>query len=259
MEPKKYSCASLRAMCGRQSVKEVLPWHDLKDDGLWLAERERFIAFNEREVMEWHPRRNSKVPALPVPFSAYELAAFFLAGGGTFLHDVFDDGDSLDEAALAALGSNADDEREVLREAHRLYLEANSRFGRDDEGVRKAAEWLLNDAPVAAVRETAPCRHVRLLEWFEFEVEAAGEYGALERVTDPAPVQRAAAQDAALISSLRAAKHDPLALPKNVRGKPGVKAATRVALGNGGLWAGSTVFEKAWERLTRNGDIAYKA
>lgn len=240
MEPKKYSCASLRAMCGRQSVKEVLPWHDLKDDGLWLAERERFIAFNEREVMEWHPRRNSKVPALPVPFSANELAAFFLAGGGTLLHDVFDDGDSLDEAALAALGSNADDEREVLREAHRLYLEANSRFGRDDEGVRKAAEWLLHDAPVAAVRETAP-------------------YGALERVTDPAPVQRAAAQDAALISSLRAAKHDPLALPKNVRGKPGVKAATRVALGNGGLWAGSTVFEKAWERLTRNGDIAYKA
>ena len=183
MEPKKYSCASLRAMCGRQSVKEVLPWHDLKDDGLWLAERERFIAFNEREVMEWHPRRNSKVPALPVPFSAYELAAFFLAGGGTFLHDVFDDGDLLDEAALAALGSNADDEREVLREAHRLYLEANSRFGRDDEGLRKGAEWLLNDAPVASVRETAPRRRERLLEWFEVEVEAAGEHGALKRVT----------------------------------------------------------------------------
>lgn len=208
MEPKKYSCASLRAMCGRQSVKEVLPWHDLKDDGLWLAERERFIAFNEREVMEWHPRRNSKVPALPVPFSAYELAAFFLAGGGTFLHDVFDDGDSLDEAALAALGSNADDEREALREAHRLYLEANSRFGRDDEGVRKAAEWLLIDAPVASVRETAPRRRERLLEWFEFEVEAAGEHGALGRVTARDKLKRPTAERSNIAKDIAKAREE---------------------------------------------------
>ena len=208
MEPKKYSCASLRAMCGRQSVKEVLPWHDLKDDGLWLAERERFIAFNEREVMEWHPRRNSQVPALPVPFSAYELAAFFLAGGGTLLHDVFDDGDLLDEAALAALGSNADDEREALREAHRLYLEANSRFGRDDEGVREAAEWLLNAAPVASVRETAPRRRERLLEWFEFEVEAAGEHGALGRVTARDKLKRPTAERSNIAKDIAKARKE---------------------------------------------------
>lgn len=73
-----------------------------------------------------------------------------------------------------------------------------------------------------------------------------------------APLQRAAAQDAAVIACLRRAGHDPLALPTNESGKPGVKAAARAALGNVGLWAGSTVFHKAWERLTRNGDIAYR-
>ena len=78
------------------------------------------------------------------------------------------------------------------------------------------------------------------------------------RVTDPEPVQRAAAQDAAIISCLRAANHDPLALPKNEAGKPGVKAETRAALGNRGLWAGTTVFDKAWERLRRNRDIVEK-
>lgn len=72
------------------------------------------------------------------------------------------------------------------------------------------------------------------------------------------PVQRRAAQDAAIIASLRAAGHDPLALPKNIAGKKGIKAATRIALGNGGMWVG-TVFNKAWERLTSNDDISYKA
>ena len=75
--------------------------------------------------------------------------------------------------------------------------------------------------------------------------------------TPPAPVQRLAAQDAAIIASLRNAGHNPLALPMYKLGKPGVKSATREALGDTGIWAGSTVFEKAWERLTRNGNIAY--
>ena len=79
------------------------------------------------------------------------------------------------------------------------------------------------------------------------------------RMTDPEPVQRAAAQDAAIISCLRASNHDPLALPKNEAGKPGVKAETRAALGNRGLWAGTTVFDKAWERLRRNRHIVEKA
>lgn len=74
----------------------------------------------------------------------------------------------------------------------------------------------------------------------------------------PAPVQRTAAQDAALLAMLIEKGFDPLALPPNEAGKPGVKNLIRQALGNSGLWAGATVFDKAWERLSRNGDIAYK-
>ena len=77
--------------------------------------------------------------------------------------------------------------------------------------------------------------------------------GPVNKVT---PMQRAAAQDAEILAELRKL-YDPLALPKYKPGKPGVKASIRRALGDSGLWGGSTVFNKAWERLTRNGDIAY--
>ncbi|MBC7376018.1 MAG: hypothetical protein H7346_01105, partial [Burkholderiaceae bacterium] len=85
MEPKKYSTASLLTMCddrGNGEVKEVLPWHDLNDDGLWLSKPGPLVVGNDLETMQWHPRMNGNLPALPIPFSAYELAAFFLAGGG---------------------------------------------------------------------------------------------------------------------------------------------------------------------------------
>lgn len=74
----------------------------------------------------------------------------------------------------------------------------------------------------------------------------------------PAPMQRTAAQDAALLAMLKEKGFDPLALPPNEAGKPGVKSLIRQALGTSGLWAGTTVFDKAWERLSQNRDIAYK-
>lgn len=156
-EPKTYSRAALIDMCGGtlEVVKEVLPWHDLRGDGLWLAKRESLLGLRDTEVMQWHPRRNSAVPALPIPFTAYGLAAFMLAGGGLDLYGRFDHDESTDEqCALAALGDNADEAREALREALRLRRTADDKFGRRDDGVRKSANWLLNDAR----RElTAPC------------------------------------------------------------------------------------------------------
>src|SRR2546428_342576 len=122
MELKTYSRASLLAMCGERGPKGVLPWHVLRDDGLWLAAREPLTSSGDREVMQWHPRQDLDMPALPVPFTAYDLAAFFLAGGGLFLREVFDNGDSLDEAALAEMGSSAGNAREALLEAHRLCV-----------------------------------------------------------------------------------------------------------------------------------------
>lgn len=48
---------------------------------------------------------------------------------------------------------------------------------------------------------------------------------------------------------------DPLRLPKNPAGKQGVKTEVRKALNGNPLFAGKTVFNKAWERLRKFGDI----
>jgi len=50
-----------------------------------------------------------------------------------------------------------------------------------------------------------------------------------------------------------------LALPRNEPGKPGVKAVVRAALQASSLFEGSTTFDKAWERLIKDGRIVYKA
>lgn len=74
------------------------------------------------------------------------------------------------------------------------------------------------------------------------------------------PVQRSAAQDSQILAVIRKAGHDPLGLPVNEPGKPGVKAKTRAALsGTSQLFPKqSKVFDKAWERLRQNGDIVDK-
>lgn len=76
-----------------------------------------------------------------------------------------------------------------------------------------------------------------------------------EMVKDGA-LQRAAAQDAAIIASLKSLNFDPLALPKRTPGKRWVKAEVSTALGKKGLWVGVKVFDKAWERLRADARIA---
>lgn len=71
------------------------------------------------------------------------------------------------------------------------------------------------------------------------------------------PVQRSSAQDAAILTALKASGHAPRAIPRAAAGKAGVKAEIRKILGSGGMWSGSTVFDKAWERLSKSGEIGY--
>lgn len=68
----------------------------------------------------------------------------------------------------------------------------------------------------------------------------------------------AQAQDETILSILRSKGYNPLALPPYKPGKAGVKAEIRKVLGNKGMWVGKTVFNKAWERLKANDDIAYQ-
>ena len=77
----------------------------------------------------------------------------------------------------------------------------------------------------------------------------------LDKTVPAKPLQRTAAQDSAILSEIEKLGYDPMALPKNPPGKPGAKAAIRIALAKSSLFTGARVFDKAWERLTSSGDI----
>lgn len=108
------------------------------------------------------------------------------------------------------------------------------------------AAWL------AAQRDNTPSPHIQA--WFD----AVGVAGAADLDTLPKPLQRTAAQAAAILHELDKQGYDPLALPKNLPGKPGVKAAIRAAIDGKGLFVGKTVFDKSWDSLRACGDIIDK-
>ena len=93
----------------------------------------------------------------------------------------------------------------------------------------------------------------------EYEFSQEAEPQAAPVVTEGAarakPLQRTAAQDDAILCEIKKQGYNPLALPKNPAGKPGVKAAIRAALARDSLFVGSKIFDKAWERLTTQADI----
>lgn len=70
------------------------------------------------------------------------------------------------------------------------------------------------------------------------------------------PLQRSAAQGLEILTAIRDAGHDPKALPVNEPGKAGVKASIRKSLNGSALFVGKNVFDKAWELLRSQGDIA---
>jgi hypothetical protein len=70
------------------------------------------------------------------------------------------------------------------------------------------------------------------------------------------PVQRSASQDAAIIAEITRLGHDPLALPKNDSGKPGVKAEVwKTLLSDTANFSSNRVFRSAWQRLRNNQKI----
>ncbi len=73
----------------------------------------------------------------------------------------------------------------------------------------------------------------------------------------PKPKQRSAAQYEAILTAIRAAGHDPKALPPRQPGRAGIKRHVRTQLEGTTLFpSGSTVFDRAWERLRQQDDIA---
>lgn len=78
----------------------------------------------------------------------------------------------------------------------------------------------------------------------------------------PKPVQRSAAQDAAVLEAIRQTGAEPTELPPYARGKSGIKKVIRDAVEANCkklFPCGGSVFDKTWERLLKAGDIAYRA
>lgn len=74
-----------------------------------------------------------------------------------------------------------------------------------------------------------------------------------------APLPRFAAQEASVLAAIESAGYDPRRLPRAGAGRPGVKSEIRCALKGTSLFVdGSTVFDKAWERLLARGDLSYE-
>lgn len=94
--------------------------------------------------------------------------------------------------------------------------------------------------------------------WFDARCTAPAQTPApvATASAEPAkPLQKSAAQDAAILRQIKDFGFDPLTVPKNQPGKAGVKSAVRNALRKDRLFTGARVFDKAWERLSKNGEI----
>ena len=89
--------------------------------------------------------------------------------------------------------------------------------------------------------------------------QAAPEPAPVVEASKPMkPVQRGTAQDAGILDAIRTAGLDPLALPKNKPGKPGIKANIRALLvgKHDAFPKEGKQFDKAWGRLRDRCELA---
>jgi len=82
------------------------------------------------------------------------------------------------------------------------------------------------------------------------------ETSTIEPDEKPRPRQKLRDQEKAILGAITRLGHDPKNIPKNIKNQSGVKAIVRGLLKNNPIFEGSTVFDKAWERLRKFGEIA---
>lgn len=317
MEQRKYDKATAKV------IFEMIGWPEswfIQDDGVFVTDgfrlhspRGRAFDWKPAYEMDWPGAPNPMTaPALPIPFTANELAACMLDGAGHGIQGALDRriGYALDDEALERFTLYGRWARDALRDAYALAAKAQMQVGAFDYDEEREAHALIVQAGDAnseankqegvfesgITSEEASRRRERAIasvadlqaraqqsdtavqvKWFAWRkamvsqllhpeastpsnapvvaVIASGDL-QLDKVGPAKPLQRTAAQDFAILCEIKKQGYDPLALPKNLPGKPGVKAAIRASLSENSLFTGGTVFDKAWERLTARADIA---
>lgn len=199
------------------------------------------------------------------------------------------------QAALAIVGQPPSDDPEILTqslpvlELMRRAYEGTRRWFADapgdavtaPRGLLVSVEMQAAQGRTAEELDAAGAGDVRFLTWLRTpmadfdrqtftrevlarwvqEVGKSSLYpfaGPLAQSTNtPRPMQAQRAQELAILEAIRQAGHDPLRLPRNEPGKPGIRSQVRKALNVDPMFNGTTVFKKAWERLSEYGDIAF--
>lgn len=121
----------------------------VQDDGVFVADDFRNYSPPE-QAFDWTPAYDMDwpgapnpitAPALPIPFTAGELAAFMLDGMGAGLQEYLDRriGCPLDDEALKRFGKRGRLVREALRSAYALAEQAQSVVGEFDYKKQKRA------------------------------------------------------------------------------------------------------------------------
>ena len=269
--------------CGLLGENQRGKYLRIKKRGVMPAIKRDLLLQTETEGLRWRPARQLQLlpgapevkgtPMLPNPFTARELAAFMLEGAGALVADFYGEwDDGPDPESLRAIDPDSKARRAVTEAftAYRLAIEKVGKYDMDALARRDAAHtayWKSsNDKALSKAFEDAQAEWDAAHQaWLTKMVRCLLEPQAAAPAQDEAetvsarPMQRSAAQSAAILAAIRSAGHDPRRLPVNETGKPGVKAAIREVLGGEGLFVGATVFGKAWERLRQQGDIADKA
>ncbi|MCX7258573.1 MAG: hypothetical protein NTZ64_18155 [Polaromonas sp.] len=267
-------------------------WVEWRDDGLFIRQD-----FTENDVtgsffqwtpacdMEWDGAPDPKTaPSLPFPFTASQLAAFMLNGIGSIVasaYGTWEDGPG--EADMdEVMNVRARKAREALRKAFSLYRDAEKAVGELAPEVRDESRSMHPAILRVQGRKSELQATLKHLSWCRAMTRQLLHPQATTPSPEPAPqaapvvaviasggvvtakaaqvrpLQRTSAQDNAIICEIQKQGYDPLALPKNPKGKPGVKAIIRAALSDNELFVGSTIFNKAWERLAASADIVIK-
>ena len=123
-----------------------------------------------------------------------------------------------------------------------------------DRGPVPVDQWRIQSDELYAVFQKQANQSIAGTQKVEVSTPLSHEMETAKAASNK-PLQRTAAQDAEILCEIKKQGYDPLALPGNPRGKQGVKAVIRAALLDNPLFVGSTVFNKAWERLTARSDI----
>lgn len=249
---KTYQRGDLRALLGMniQSGKSFgngdFVRYVFRRDGLWLqmkSKAKRLATADELEALiglsDPEPKQGKsglyglpgQRPLLPFPFTVRQLMEFDETAGGV-VYERCERGTFTGEwVAELAQATGQKDEAHAKRNAAEL--------------ARYVMGW--EDVPEDGETAQQPNQPAEVLD------------PLLQPPVDteiPRAVSRTQAQDATVIAAIRNLGHDPKALPAWQYGSPGVKAAVKKAIEGNPLFVGTTVFEKAWERLRSRGEIA---